>query len=73
MATGVDLNSIPPSAIERIEVLRDGASSQSGSDAMAGVINIILKEGTNATTVSAFWGETFDGDGGNNVVSFNSG
>lgn len=72
-ATGVDLNSIPPSAIERIEVLRDGASSQYGSDAMAGVINIILKEGTNATTVSAFWGETFDGDGGNNVVSFNSG
>ncbi len=43
-STGVDLNSIPASAIERIEVLRDGASAQYGSDALAGVINIILKK-----------------------------
>ena len=43
-AVGVDLNSIPASAIERIEVLRDGASAQYGSDAIAGVINIILKD-----------------------------
>jgi iron complex outermembrane recepter protein len=43
-STGVDLNAIPASAIERIEVLRDGAAAQYGSDAIAGVINIILKE-----------------------------
>ena len=41
----VDLNAIPASAIERIEILRDGAAAQYGSDAIAGVINIILKEG----------------------------
>lgn len=43
-STGVDLNAIPGSAIERIEVLRDGAAAQYGSDAIAGVINVILKE-----------------------------
>jgi iron complex outermembrane receptor protein len=42
-STGVDLNAIPASAIERIEILRDGAAAQYGSDAIAGVINIILK------------------------------
>jgi iron complex outermembrane receptor protein len=43
-SSGVDMNTIPPIAIERIEVLRDGASSQYGSDAIAGVINIQLKK-----------------------------
>jgi len=43
-STGVDLNAIPATAIERVEVLRDGASAQYGSDAIAGVINIILKK-----------------------------
>lgn len=43
-STGVDINAIPSSAIERIEVLRDGAAAQYGSDAIAGVINIILKK-----------------------------
>lgn len=43
-ATGVDLNAIPANMIERIEVLRDGAAAQYGSDAIAGVINIVLKE-----------------------------
>ncbi len=43
-SSGVDLNAIPIGAIERIEVLRDGASAQYGSDAIAGVINIILKK-----------------------------
>ncbi len=42
-SAAVDLNAIPPIAIDRIEVLRDGASSQYGSDAIAGVINVILK------------------------------
>ncbi len=43
-STGADLNAIPAGAIERIEVLRDGAAAQYGSDAIAGVINIILKD-----------------------------
>ncbi len=43
-ATGVDLNAIPSNMIERIEVLRDGAAAQYGSDAIAGVINIVLKK-----------------------------
>lgn len=47
-STGVDLNAIPSSSIERIEILRDGAAAQYGSDAIAGVINIILK--TDPTT-----------------------
>lgn len=44
-SSGVDLNSFPSSAIERLEVLRDGASTQYGSDAIAGVVNLVLKEG----------------------------
>jgi len=44
-SSGVDLNAFPSSAVERIEVLRDGASTQYGSDAIAGVVNLILKEG----------------------------
>jgi len=45
--TGTDLNAIPAAAIERIEILRDGAAAQYGSDAIAGVINIVLKENVN--------------------------
>ena len=44
-SSGVDLNAIPGGAIDRIEVLRDGASAQYGSDAIAGVVNVVLKEG----------------------------
>lgn len=54
--TGTDLNAIPVSAIERIEILRDGASAQYGSDAIAGVINIVLKSG-----VGEFTGELTSG------------
>ena len=49
---GTDLNSIPASAIERIEVLRDGAAAQYGSDAIAGVINIVLKEKTDKVSIN---------------------
>ncbi len=48
--TGTDLNSIPVSAIDRIEILRDGASAQYGSDAIAGVINVVLKSSLNKFT-----------------------
>ncbi len=62
-ATGVDLNAIPPGAIKRIEVLRDGASAQYGSDAIAGVINIILKDQKNGGEISTSYGQTYAGDG----------
>lgn len=55
-STGVDLNAIPISAIDRIEVLRDGASAQYGSDAIAGVINIVLKGGVSRPNVSTKFG-----------------
>jgi len=50
--TGTDLNAIPISAIDHIEILRDGAAAQYGSDAIAGVINIVLKSNTNEFTGS---------------------
>ena len=49
----VEINTIPLSAIERVEVLRDGASAQYGSDAIAGVINIVLKKKDNGGEVTA--------------------
>ncbi len=55
-SVGTDLNSIPAAAIERIEVLRDGAAAQYGSDAIAGVINIVLKKNYNGLNVSANFG-----------------
>ena len=55
-STGVDLNAIPVSAIERIEVLREGAAAQYGSDAIAGVINIVLKAGASPATLSSKFG-----------------
>jgi len=60
---GVDLKSIPAAAIERIEVLRDGASAQYGSDAIAGVINMVLKKNVEYTTVNTTSGITTEGDG----------
>ncbi|MET0329156.1 MAG: TonB-dependent receptor [Luteimonas sp.] len=60
----VDLGLIPVSAIERVEVLRDGASALYGSDAIAGVINIILKSGASGGEVSIEHGQTYEGDGG---------
>lgn len=59
-AAGVDLNMIPSSAIARIEVLRDGAAAQYGSDAIAGVINIILKDAPDGGEASVSFGENFD-------------
>ena len=56
--TGVDLNAIPASSIEKIEVLRDGAAAQYGSDAIAGVINIVLKSGQQPFTLSGKGGLT---------------
>ncbi|MGJ8733176.1 MAG: TonB-dependent receptor [Cellulophaga sp.] len=69
---GVDLKSIPTAAIERVEVLRDGASAQYGSDAIAGVINMVLKKNAKYTTVSARTGITSEGDGFNFAADMNT-
>ncbi len=58
-SAAVDLNLIPALAIERVEVLRDGASSQYGSDAIAGVINIRTKTADNGGKASVSWGKYF--------------
>ena len=54
--TGTDLNAIPASAIKRIEILRDGAAAQYGSDAIAGVINIVLNDNINQVTGAVTYG-----------------
>jgi len=82
-SVGTDLNAIPTAAIERIEVLRDGAASQYGSDAIAGVINIVMKKTTNTvlvTTNSGAYASKNSGgwhqggtDGETNGVSINYG
>jgi iron complex outermembrane receptor protein len=59
----VDLNTIPMAAIDHIEVLRDGASAQYGSDAIAGVINIVLKGGAEGGAVELTGGQYSAGDG----------
>ncbi len=60
---GADLNFIPVDAIDRIEVLTDGAAAQYGSDAIAGVINIILKKGHEGGNLQAEYGAYQDGGG----------
>ena len=66
--TGTDLNAIPALAIERVEVLRDGAAAQYGSDAIAGVMNIVLKKSPGCEGVAGF-GEYTRGDGKNYLTS----
>ncbi|ASW74125.1 TonB-dependent receptor [Chryseobacterium piperi] len=63
-SVGTDLNALPAFAIERLEVLRDGASAQYGSDAIAGVINVIMKRNTNALTAAITAGG-FNSNGAN--------
>lgn len=61
--TGTDMNAIPAAAIKRIEVLRDGASAQYGSDAIAGVINIVLNDSDDDGSVAVSYGGYTQGDG----------
>ena len=70
---GVDMNAIPASAIKRIEVLRDGASAQYGSDALAGVINIVLKDDYEEGGFRSSYGSTYAGDGGTFVLGADKG
>ena len=60
---GPDLSAIPSAAVSRVEVLRDGAAAQYGSDAIAGVINFILKEDPSGGSLEASYGSTQESDG----------
>ncbi|WFC41216.1 TonB-dependent receptor [Pseudoxanthomonas sp. SE1] len=72
-SSAVDLNAIPVSAIERVEVLRDGASAQYGSDAIAGVVNIVLKGSGKGGSLVADVGGYSAGDGRSTQLSGDTG
>lgn len=72
-STPSDLDLIPANLIERIEVLRDGAAAQYGSDAIAGVINVILKQQDSGGQASASFGKNYLGDGATRKQSVNQG
>jgi len=72
-AHGPDVGVFPTLGLKQVEVLRDGASSQYGADAIAGVINFQLKDAREGGTVEAKWGSTFDGDGDNFKIGANVG
>jgi iron complex outermembrane receptor protein len=70
--SGADISAIPTDAIKRVEILRDGASAQYGSDAIAGVMNIILKDRYDNGSVTLNTGVTHTGDGGLLGISLNN-
>ena len=72
-AQGVDISAIPSMALKQVEVLRDGASSQYGSDAIAGVLNFILKDDSEGFEVVTRYGSTYEGDGNNYTIAANAG
>jgi iron complex outermembrane recepter protein len=71
--TGADISAIPQGAIKRVEILRDGASAQYGSDAIAGVMNIILKDDYENGSITLTSGITGAGDGATYGVAINNG
>lgn len=73
VGSAVDMNNIPVDMIDRIEVLTDGASAVYGSDAVAGVINVVLKKGVDGVQVSARGGATTEGGGENGDLSITFG
>lgn len=72
-AQGADISAIPSIALKQVEVLRDGASSQYGSDAIAGVLNFVLKDSAEGGSFEAKYGSTYGGDGDNYRFSGNIG
>ena len=72
-AQGVDISSIPSLALKQVEVLRDGASSQYGSDAIAGVINFVLRDESEGAEVQVNYGSTYEDDGDNYRIAGNIG
>jgi iron complex outermembrane recepter protein len=71
--TGADISAIPQDAIKRVEILRDGASAQYGSDAIAGVMNVILKDKYEYSTLNLTAGTTSKGDGEHYGIGYNGG
>ena len=72
-AHGADLSAIPAIALDRVEVLRDNAGAQYGSDAVAGILNFVLKEDSEGGSLDVRWGQYYQGDGENVTVSGNVG
>jgi len=72
-AHGPDISVFPALALKNVQVLRDGASSQYGSDAIAGVINFELKDSAEGGVIEARYGQTYEGDGENYRISGNVG
>ncbi len=68
-----DLASFPAIALKRVEILRDGAAAQYGSDAVAGVMNFVLKDAPDSGTVEARWGKYYAGDGDSSSIAANLG
>lgn len=72
-AHATDLAAFPAIALKRVEVLRDGAAAQYGSDAVAGVMNFQLKDAPDSGTVEARWGKYYQGDGDTSSIAANIG
>ena len=70
---GPDISVIPAIALDRLEVLRDGASAQYGSDAIAGIMNFVLKEDNSGMAFDAKWGSHYENDGDALTLSTNVG
>jgi iron complex outermembrane receptor protein len=72
-AQGPDVSVIPSVALKQVEVLRDGAAAQYGSDAIAGVMNFVLKDDSDGGSISVKHGEYYEGDGTSTIVDGNLG
>jgi iron complex outermembrane receptor protein len=72
-AQGPDISVIPSIALKQVEVLRDGAAAQYGSDAIAGVMNFVLKDDSDGGSLSVKHGEYYEGDGTSTIVDGNIG
>ena len=72
-AQGADISVIPSIALKQVEVLRDGAAAQYGSDAIAGVMNFVLKDASEGGTFEVRHGQYFEGDGDTTQISGNVG
>lgn len=72
-AQGPDISVIPSVALKQVEVLRDGAAAQYGSDAIAGVMNFVLKDDSEGGSISVKYGSYYEGDGDSTIVDGNIG
>jgi iron complex outermembrane receptor protein len=72
-AQGPDISVIPSVALKQVEVLRDGAAAQYGSDAIAGVMNFVLKDDADGGSLSVKHGEYYEGDGAQTIIDGNVG